>query len=79
MPVPYGALAVASVLMAARQAWYVHYFISVPRYVAVVFPCYFGFASLLASRRNLQVGWLLVSATVLVVYSGLYASWRLIG
>jgi hypothetical protein len=79
MPTPYGALAVTSVLLAGREGWYLNYFISVPRYVAVVFPCYFAFASLLASRRSLQLSWLSVSGSLLVVYSALYGSWRLIG
>jgi hypothetical protein len=79
MPPAYGALAVTPVLLVVRQGWYLHYFISVPRYLAVVFPCYFAFATFLAPRRNLQMSWLLLSASLLVVYSAMYGSWRLIG
>ena len=66
-------------LLSARQGLYLHYFISVPRYVAVIFPCYFAFATLLAPRRNLQVTWLLVSASAMVVNAALYGAWRFLG
>jgi hypothetical protein len=79
MPAAYGAFAVTSVLLSARQGLYLHYFISVPRYVAVIFPCYFAFATLLAPRRNLQVTWLLVSASAMVVNAALYGAWRFLG
>lgn len=79
MPPAYSAFAVAQVLLAARQGLYLHYFISVPRYLAVVFPCYFAFATLIAPRRNLQLGWLLVSASVMLSYAALYGAWRFIG
>jgi len=79
MPAAYGAFAIAQLIVAARQGWYLHYFISVPRYVAVVFPCYFAFATLLATRRNLRYSWLLVSASVMVLDSALYGAWRFIG
>ena len=57
MPPAYGVFAVTQVLLAARQGWFLHLFVSVPRYLIVVFPCYFAFATLLASRRGLQVVW----------------------
>ena len=79
MPAAYGAFAVTSVLLALRQGLYLHFFISVPRYVAVIFPCYFAFATLLAPRRSLQVTWILVSATSMVVNSALYGAWRFLG
>lgn len=79
MPASYGAFAVTQVLLAARQGLDLHYFISVPRYVVVIFPCYFAFATLLASKRNLQLTWLLVSASAMVVNAALYGGWRFIG
>ncbi len=79
MPAAYVAFAVTQVLLAARQGLFLHFFISVPRYVAVIFPCYFAFATLLARRRNLQVTWLLVSASSMVVNAALYGAWRFLG
>jgi hypothetical protein len=79
MPAAYGAFAVTQVLLAARQGLFLHFFISVPRYVAVIFPCYLAFATLLAARRNLQVTWLLVSASAMVVNAALYGAWRFLG
>jgi hypothetical protein len=79
MPVAYGAFAVLQVLLAGRQGLFLHFFISVPRYVAVIFPCYFAFATLLGRRRNLQITWLLISATSMVVNAALYGAWRFLG
>jgi hypothetical protein len=79
MPAAYGAFAVTQVLLAARQGLFLHFFISVPRYVMVVFPCYFAFATLLAPRRSLQVTWILVSAASLFVNAALYGAWRFLG
>jgi hypothetical protein len=79
MPAAYGAFAVTQVLLALRQGLYLQFFISVPRYVAVVFPCYFAFAALLGPRRNLQATWLLLSATSMVVNAALYGAWRFLG
>lgn len=79
LPAAYGAFAVTQVLLAARQGLFLHFFISVPRYVAVVFPCYFAFATLLAPRRSFQVTWLLVSAASLFVNAALYGAWRFLG
>jgi hypothetical protein len=79
MPAAYGAFAVAQILLAGRQGLYLHFFISVPRYVAVIFPCYFAFATLLGRRRNLQYTWLLVSASSLVINAALYGAWRFLG
>jgi hypothetical protein len=67
------------VLLAGRQGLFLHFFISVPRYVAVIFPCYFAFATLLGRRRNLQLTWLLISATSMVVNAALYGAWRFLG
>jgi hypothetical protein len=79
MPAAYGAFAVTQVLLALRQGLFLHFFISVPRYVAVIFPCYFAFATLLARRRNLQLTWLLVSAASMVVNAALFGAWRFLG
>lgn len=79
LPAAYGAFAVTQVLLAGRQGLYLHFFLSVPRYVAVVFPCYFAFATLLGRRRNLQFTWLLLSATSMVVNAALYGAWRFLG
>jgi hypothetical protein len=79
MPAAYGAFAVTQILLAGRQGLYLHFFISVPRYVAVIFPCYFAFATLLGRRRNLQFTWLLVSATSMVVNAALYGAWHFLG
>ena len=79
MPAAYGAFAVTQVLLGLRQGLYLQFFLSVPRYVAVVFPCYFAFATLLAPRRNLQAAWLLLSATSLVMDAALYGAWRFLG
>jgi hypothetical protein len=79
MPAAYGAFAVTQVLLAARQGLFLHFFISVPRYVMVIFPCYFAFATLLAPRRSLQVTWILVSAASLFVNAALYGAWRFLG
>jgi hypothetical protein len=79
LPASYGAFAVTQILLAGRQGLYLHFFISVPRYVAVIFPCYFAFATLLGRRRNLQITWLLLSATSMVVNAALYGAWRFLG
>lgn len=79
MPLSYGIYAIAMVLLAVRTGWYVHSFVSVARYLAVIFPCYFAFATLLQSRRTLQLAWLLISASILLTYSALYGSGRFIG
>jgi hypothetical protein len=79
MPAAYGAFAVLQVLLAGRQGLFLHFFISVPRYVAVIFPCYFAFATLLGRRRNLQITWLLISATSMVVNAALFGAWRFLG
>jgi hypothetical protein len=79
MPAAYGVFAVTQVLLAARQGLFLHFFISVPRYVMVIFPCYFAFATLLAHRRNLQATWILVSAASLFVNAALYGAWRFLG
>ena len=75
----YGVFAVTQVLLAARQGLFLHFFISVPRYVMVIFPCYFAFATLLAPRRSLQVTWILLSAASLFVDAALYGAWRFLG
>jgi hypothetical protein len=79
LPAAYGAFAITQILVAGRQGLYLHFFISVPRYVAVIFPCYFAFATLLGRRRNLQLTWLLLSATSMVVNAALYGAWRFLG
>ena len=75
----YGLFAVTMVLLAGLQGWNLHFLVSVPRYLSVVFPCYFAFATLLAGRRNLQLGWLLISASIMLVFSALYGAWQFIG
>jgi len=79
LPAGYTAYAGAMVLLAARQGLYLNSFFSVPRYLVVIFPCYFAFAAGLAGRRNLQAAVLVLLAGVLLVESALYASWRFIG
>lgn len=79
MPVAYGVFAALQILVIARQGLYLHYFINSTRYLAVVFPCYFAFATLLRPRRSLQIGWLLISAAAMIANSALYGSWRYIG
>ncbi len=78
MPVSYGVFAIAQVMLAAQQGLYLHMFIVVPRAVSVIFPCYFAFATLLAPRRNLQMAWLLVSASAMVIFAAMYGGWRTI-
>lgn len=79
MPIAYGAFAVTQVIVAADQGLYLHIFSLVPRVVSVIFPCYFAFATWLAPRRNLQLAWLLISASAMVVLAVLYGGWRVIG
>jgi hypothetical protein len=79
MPIAYGAFAVTQVIVAADQGLYLHIFSLVPRVVSVIFPCYFAFATWLAPRRNLQLGWLLISASAMVVLAVMYGGWRFIG
>ena len=79
MPIAYGVFAITQVLLAFDQGLYLHIFSLVPRVLSVIFPCYFAFATLLTPRRNLQLAWLLVSASVLVLNSALYGGWRFIG
>jgi Dolichyl-phosphate-mannose-protein mannosyltransferase len=79
MPLAYSLFAVALLLVDTRQALYLHTFISMPRYVAVVFPCYLAFAALLAPRRKLQLTWLVTSASVMVLHSALYGAFRFAG
>lgn len=79
MPASYGVLAITQVLLAAQQGLYLHIFSLVPRTVSVIFPCYFAFATWLAPRRNLQLTWLLISASILVVNSIMIGGWRFIG
>ena len=79
MPIGYGAFAVTQVLVAADQGLYLHIFSLIPRVVSVIFPCYFAFATWLAPRRNLQLAWLLISASAMVVLSVMYGGWRFIG
>ena len=79
MPIAYGVFAITQVVLAADQGVYLHIFSLVPRVLAVIFPCYFAFATLLAPRRNLLLAWLLISTSVLVLNSALYGGWRFIG
>jgi hypothetical protein len=76
MPASYGIFALLQVLVALKQGLYLQYFSPVPRYVSVIFPCYFAFATLLAPRKSLQLTWLLISASVMVVNAALYGGWR---
>jgi hypothetical protein len=79
MPVGYGAFALTQIALAADQGVYLHIFSLVPRVVAVIFPCYFAFATFLQPRRSLQFGWLLVSASAMVMLAAMYGAWRFIG
>lgn len=79
MPIAYGAFALGQIVLAADQGLYLHMFSLVPRVVAVIFPCYFAFATLLGPKRNLRLVWLLFSAMAMVVNAALYGAWRFIG
>jgi len=79
MPASYGVFAIAQILLAAQQGLYLHIFSLVPRTISVIFPCYFAFATFLAPRRSLQLAWLLISASILVVNAIMYGGWRFIG
>jgi hypothetical protein len=79
MPVAYGVFALGQIVVAFDQGLYLHIFSLVPRVVAVIFPCYFAFATWLGPRRNLQFAWLLISASAMVVNAALYGAWRFIG
>ena len=79
MPPAYGVYAVVQVLLAAVQGWHLQSFYSVPRYLVVIFPCYFAFAALLTRRPGLQIPWLVLSAAAMLALSALYGSWRFIG
>ena len=79
MPLAYGVFALGQIVVAFDQGLYLHIFSLVPRVVSVIFPCYFAFATLLAPRRNLQIVWLLLSATAMVANAALYGAWRFIG
>ena len=79
LPISYGVYALVQVLIAANQAVYLHSFYSLPRYLAVIFPCYFAFATWLAPRRGLQLTWLAISATIVALNSALYGAWWFIG
>jgi hypothetical protein len=48
---------------------------SLPRYLLVVFPLFIGCASRLVNRRDWTVAVLCLSATLLVVFSGFWATW----
>jgi len=76
MPASYGVFALLQVLVALKQGLYLQYFSPVPRYVSVIFPCYFAFATLLAPRKNLQLTWLLISASIMVLNAALSGGWR---
>src|SRR5712692_1863566 len=79
MPIGYGAFAITQVIVATDQGLYLHIFSLVPRVVSVIFPCYFAFATWLVPRRNLQLAWLLISASAMVVLAVMYGGWRFIG
>ena len=79
MPAAYGAFALGQIVLAVDQGLYLHMFSLVPRVVSVIFPCYFAFATFLGPRRNLQLAWLILSATAMVVNAALYGAWRFIG
>jgi hypothetical protein len=79
LPASYGVFAITQVLLAGQQGLYLHIFSLVPRTVAVIFPCYFAFATLLGPRRNLQLAWLLISASAMVLLAVMYGGWRFIG
>ncbi|HKW72630.1 MAG TPA: hypothetical protein VJQ08_07370 [Candidatus Dormibacteraeota bacterium] len=79
MPAAYGVFAVTQVLVAFDQGLYLHIFSLVPRVVSVIFPCYFAFATLLATRRNLRLAWIGLSASAMIFNAALYGAWRFVG
>ena len=79
MPPAYGVYTVLQVALAAVQGWHLQSFYSVPRYMAVIFPCYFAFAALLTQRPGWRIPWLVVSAGAMLTLSALYGSWQFIG
>jgi hypothetical protein len=79
MPPAHGVYTAAQVLLAAVQGWHLQSFYSVPRYLAVIFPCYFAFAALLSRRPGLQIPWLVLPAAAMLALSALYGSWQFIG
>ena len=79
MPAAYGVFAVTQILVAFDQGLYLHIFSLVPRVVSVIFPCYFAFATLLATRGNLRFAWLGVSASAMIFNAALYGAWRFVG
>lgn len=79
MPPAYGVYTALQVVLAAAQGWHLQSFYSVPRYLAVIFPCYFAFAVLLNQRRGQHIAWLVVSTAAMLALSALYGAWRFIG
>lgn len=79
LPLPYGAFAIAMLALDFRQGLALHFFTSMSRYVSVVFPSYFAFGALIGSRRNVQIAWLAMSASVMVVHAAMYGAWRFVG
>ena len=79
LPPGYGLFAGANLVLDVSQAYTVGGFEAIPRYLAVVVPCYFAFASWLAPHRLLRVAWLSVSAAALLLFASLFGSSRFVG
>jgi hypothetical protein len=79
LPLGYGLFAVASVVIDVAQSYNVGGFEAIPRYLAVIVPCYFAFASWLAPHSILKVAWLGVSAALLLLFATFFGAWRFVG
>ena len=79
LPPGFGLFAVANVLIDVAQGYSVGGFQAIPRYLAVIVPCYLAFAAWLAPHRLLRVGWLVLSAALLLLFATLFGSWTFVG
>jgi hypothetical protein len=79
LPVGYGLFAAANVVIDVAQSYNVGGFEAIPRYLAVIVPCYFAFATWLAPHRILTAAWLTVSAAMLLLFATFFGAWRFVG
>jgi hypothetical protein len=75
VPVAYFAYAVVLVAQAASYPTPVEPLESLPRYLAVIFPVFIGWAILLRRRRRLAGVAIAGSTLLLVLFSGLWTTW----
>jgi hypothetical protein len=79
LPLGYGTFAGANLVIDVAQSYNVGGFQAIPRYLAVIVPCYLAFATWLAPHRILSVVWLAVSAAGLLLFATFFGAWRFVG